>query len=124
MERSLDLLQNFERVIAAADLLSSEEGFASVDYNAQKGQWQWHTYLHDDEANQQTHRRAHQATRKLAKQATANCPFVRISFAAGPKQLNNLERVKGIEPSYSAWKSRKTVVFSTAILTFSVFLAH
>jgi hypothetical protein len=81
-------------------------------------------YLHDDEANQQTHRRAHQATRKLAKQATANCPFVRISFAAGPKQLNNLERVKGIEPSYSAWKSRKTVVFSTAILTFSVFLAH
>ena len=35
-----------------------------------------------------------------------------------------LERVKGIEPSYSAWKSGKIVVFSAAILTFSVFLAH
>jgi hypothetical protein len=35
-----------------------------------------------------------------------------------------LERVKGIEPSYSAWKSRNIVVFSAAVLTFSVFLAH
>jgi hypothetical protein len=35
-----------------------------------------------------------------------------------------LERVKGIEPSYSAWKSRNTVVFSAAALTFSVFLVH
>jgi hypothetical protein len=75
MERSLDLLQNFERVIAAADLLSSEEGFASVDYNAQKGQWQWHTYLHDDEANQQTHRRAHQAARKTGQTSDRKLPI-------------------------------------------------
>jgi len=40
------------------------------------------------------------------------------------KSLKNLERVKGIEPSYSAWKSRKTVVFSKAVLTFSAYLAH
>jgi hypothetical protein len=42
----------------------------------------------------------------------------------GHKSLKTLERVKGIEPSYSAWKSRNTVVFSSAVLTFSVFLAH
>jgi hypothetical protein len=38
--------------------------------------------------------------------------------------LKVLERVKGIEPSYSAWKSGNTVVFSAAVLTFSVMLAH
>ena len=32
--------------------------------------------------------------------------------------------MKGIEPSYSAWKSENLVVFSKAVLTFSVFLAH
>jgi hypothetical protein len=30
-----------------------------------------------------------------------------------------LERVEGIEPSYSAWKSGNLVVFSKAVLTFS-----
>jgi hypothetical protein len=35
-----------------------------------------------------------------------------------------LERVEGIEPSYSAWKSGNAVVFSKAVLTFSVCLAH
>jgi hypothetical protein len=34
-----------------------------------------------------------------------------------------LERVKGIEPSYSAWKSENLGVFSKAVLTFSTFLA-
>src|SRR5258705_5161226 len=34
---------------------------------------------------------------------------------------NEMERVKGIEPSYSAWKSRNLVVFSKAVLTFSAF---
>jgi len=41
------------------------------------------------------------------------------------KSLKSLmERVKGIEPSYSAWKSGNLVVFSKVILTFSVFLAY
>ena len=39
------------------------------------------------------------------------------SFAAdrgcGDKDLRTLERVKGIEPSYSAWKSGNLAVFST-----------
>jgi hypothetical protein len=35
---------------------------------------------------------------------------------------SHLERVKGIEPSYSAWKSRKTAVFSEAVLTLFNFL--
>jgi len=35
-----------------------------------------------------------------------------------------LERVKGIEPSYSAWKSGNLVVFPAAVLTFSAVLAH
>jgi hypothetical protein len=40
------------------------------------------------------------------------------------KSLKSLmERVKGIEPSYSAWKS-EIAVFSNVILTFSAFLAH
>jgi hypothetical protein len=38
--------------------------------------------------------------------------------------LKRMERVKGIEPSYSAWKSENLVVFSKAVLTFSVCLAH
>jgi hypothetical protein len=35
-----------------------------------------------------------------------------------------MERVEGIEPSYSAWKSENLVVLAKAILTFSVFLTH
>jgi hypothetical protein len=38
--------------------------------------------------------------------------------------LKMLERVKGIEPTHSAWKSGKTVAASKAVLTFSVFFAH
>jgi hypothetical protein len=37
--------------------------------------------------------------------------------------MKRLERVKGIEPSYSAWKSWNLVVCSKTVLTFSVFLA-
>jgi hypothetical protein len=46
---------------------------------------------------------------------------------AGPRsrakalKLKKLERVKGIEPSYSAWKSENSQAFSTAILTFFSF---
>jgi len=39
-------------------------------------------------------------------------------------RINRLERVKGIEPSYSAWKSRNAVVFSKAVLTFLSFLSR
>jgi len=47
---------------------------------------------------------------------------VRIGNWRGGRSLKTLERVKGIEPSYSAWKSGNLVVFSKLILTFSVFL--
>ncbi|WP_194402845.1 hypothetical protein [Bradyrhizobium sp. CCBAU 53351] len=51
--------------------------------------------------------------------------FARLNQIADHHPLREwLERVKGIEPSYSAWKSRNTAVFSKVILTFSVFLAH
>ena len=33
-------------------------------------------------------------------------------------RIGNLERVKGIEPSYSAWKSPDFAMFSRAVLTF------
>src|SRR5713101_5987566 len=42
-------------------------------------------------------------------------------------RCNELERLGqkfGNEALYSVWKSRKTVVFSKAVLTFSAFLAH
>jgi hypothetical protein len=39
------------------------------------------------------------------------------------KSLERLERVKAIEPPYSAWKSRNLLVFSKAVLTFSAYLA-
>jgi hypothetical protein len=46
-------------------------------------------------------------------------------ISAGDEKLHKrMERVKGIEPSYSAWKSGNPVVFSVAVLTFSVVLAH
>jgi hypothetical protein len=35
-----------------------------------------------------------------------------------------LERVKGIEHSYSAWKSGNPAVLLAAVLTFSAFWAH
>jgi hypothetical protein len=38
------------------------------------------------------------------------------------KSLKRLERVKGIEPSYSAWKSENLETLSKAILTFCCFL--
>jgi hypothetical protein len=37
--------------------------------------------------------------------------------------IRKLERVKGIEPSYSAWKAANTVAFSAIVLKF-VFSAH
>ena len=40
------------------------------------------------------------------------------------KSLERLERVKGIEPSYSAWKSQKRLLPSTLALTFSMPLAY
>ena len=47
---------------------------------------------------------------------------VRIGNRRGGRSLKTLERVKGIEPSYSAWKSGNLVVFSKAVLTFFSFL--
>jgi hypothetical protein len=44
-----------------------------------------------------------------------------MKSAPRAKSLKKLERVKGIEPSYSAWKSGNLLVFSKAALTFSVF---
>jgi hypothetical protein len=44
-------------------------------------------------------------------------PLVGMEVNEPDKCLKTLERVKGIEPSYSAWKSRNLIIFTTAVLT-------
>jgi hypothetical protein len=44
--------------------------------------------------------------------------FVGMSIPISSKQLKTLERVKGIEPSYSAWKSGNSAIRAKAIPTF------
>jgi hypothetical protein len=45
-------------------------------------------------------------------------PFVRMKSDPLAKSMKRLERVKGIEPSYSAWKSPDLAMLSRAALTF------
>jgi len=82
----------------------------------QEGQWSSTAavahYLHnDDEAKQDAQMKRIKRRAKLAKQATASehlsewkARLVRMKLR-DVEPLKTLERVKGIEPSYSAWKS-------------------
>jgi hypothetical protein len=56
----------------------------------------------------------------LVAEMTLTVVGMRSRFRA--KSLKRLERVKGIEPSYSAWKSENLETLSKAILTFCSFL--
>jgi hypothetical protein len=72
---------------------------------------------------QRIKRHAKQSIEKRASERVKQ-PFVRMKSDPFAKSMKRLERVKGIEPSYSAWKSGNLIVFSKAVLTFSVILAH
>jgi hypothetical protein len=67
--------------------------------------------LHDDDADKEAQIRRIKRRAKSAK-------LVGMETNESKKRLKTLERVKGIEPSYSAWKSPNTVVFSKTVLTF------
>jgi hypothetical protein len=56
------------------------------------------------------------------KQPICQNEIVRMNSDPLAKSLKRLELVKGIEPSYSAWKSPDFPMFTRAILTFSSFL--
>jgi hypothetical protein len=72
---------------------------------------------------QRIKRHAKQSIGKRASQP-AKRPTCRNEIRPLAKSMKRLERVKGIEPSYSAWKLGNLVVLPKAVLTFSVFLAH
>jgi hypothetical protein len=74
--------------------------------------------LHDDDADKQ------EAQIRRIKRRAKSAKLVGMETNESKKRLKTLERAKGIEPSYSAWKSRNTAMFSTTVLTFSVFLTY
>jgi hypothetical protein len=93
-----------------------------------KGQWSStgamaHHLHHDDEAKQHVQiiqssgasRRP--KSERLSELISRAC---RNGNQRSQEAIETMERVKGIEPSYSAWKSENLVVFSETVLTFSV----
>jgi hypothetical protein len=93
-----------------------------------KGQWSStkamaHYLHHDDEAKQDAQikriKRRQADGQKMNVCRSGFSRLVGMENSKPNKCLKTLERVKGIEPSYSAWKSGKAGVFSRTGLTFS-----